>query len=93
MGIRGRRRVRILDSDILRHVGVRAMEAGRVYQRQGRMVAFEERPPEIVASVRGSSRVPYRVSVTVTPAEREGLRIKGRCSCPVGAFASISRRP
>ena len=86
MGIWGRRRVRILDSDILRHVGVRAMEAGRVYQRQGRIVAFEERPPEIVASVRGSSRVPYRVSVTVTPAEREGLRIKGRCSCPVGAF-------
>ena len=78
--------MRISDGDILRHVGARALEAGRVYQRQARIVSFEERPPDIVASVRGSSRVPYRVSVTVTPAEREGFRIRGRCSCPVGAF-------
>ena len=82
----GRRRVRISDSDILRHVGARAMEAGRIYTRQGRIVSFEERPPEIAALVRGSLSVPYRVSVTVTPAESEGLRIKGRCSCPVGAY-------
>jgi superfamily II DNA or RNA helicase len=86
MGLQGRRRVRISDSDILRHVGARAMEAGRVYHRQGRIVSFEERPPEIEAQVRGSSPVPYRVRITVTPVEREGLRIKGECSCPVGAY-------
>ena len=85
-GVQGGRRVRILDSDILRHVGARAMEAGRIYTRQGRIVSFEERPPEISALVRGSSAVPYRVSVTVTPAESAGVRIQGRCSCPVGAY-------
>jgi hypothetical protein len=86
MGFQGGRRVRFSDSDILRHVGARAMEAGRVYHKQGRVVSFEERPPEILAQVRGSSRVPYRVSITITPAEMEGVRIKGHCSCPVGAF-------
>nr|WP_210302478.1 DEAD/DEAH box helicase [Rhodoblastus sphagnicola] len=62
------------------------MEAGRVYRRQGRIVSFEESPPEILALVRGSSRVPYRVSVTVASAEDDSVRIKGRCSCPVGAY-------
>jgi len=61
------------------------MEAGRIYTRQGRIVSFEERPPDIVASVRGSSRVPYRLRVTVTPSERGGVDITGYCSCPVGA--------
>ena len=78
--------MRFSDTDILRHVGSRASEAGRVYQRQGRILSFEERPPEIEALVRGSSQVPYRVNITVTPREKEGVRIKGDCSCPVGAY-------
>ena len=62
------------------------MEAGRVYHRQGRVVSFEERPPEILAQVRGSSPVPYRVRITITQVEREGVRINGYCSCPMGAY-------
>jgi len=78
--------VRISDSDILRHVGARAAEAGRVYQRQGRVVAFEESPPEIVARVQGSSSTPYSVRIKVAAADGQGPRIEGACSCPVGAY-------
>jgi len=62
------------------------MEAGRVYHRQGRILSLQERPPEIEALVRGSSQVPYHVRITVTPCETVGVRIKGDCSCPVGAY-------
>jgi|GEM_PF-7113820 len=62
------------------------MEAGRVYHRQGRILSLQERPPEIEALVRGSSQVPYHVRITVTPCEKVGVRIKGDCSCPVGAY-------
>ena len=62
------------------------MEAGRVYHRQGRILSLEERPPEIDALVRGSSQVPYRVKIMVTAREKEGVRIRGDCSCPVGAY-------
>ena len=78
--------MRISDGDILRHVGARAFEAGRVYQRQGRVLALEERPPEIVARVRGSSPAPYSVHIKIAAAEGQGARIDGACSCPVGAF-------
>ena len=78
--------MRIPDSDILRHVGARAAEAGRVYQRQGRVVAFEESPPEIVARVQGSSPTPYSVRIKVAAADGQGPRIEGACSCPVGAY-------
>jgi hypothetical protein len=78
--------VRISDNDILRHVGARAAEAGRVYHRQGRVVAFEESPPEIVARVQGSSPTPYSVRVKVAAADGQGPRIEGACSCPVGAY-------
>ena len=77
--------MRISDSDILRHVGARAFEAGRVYQRQGRVVALEDRPTEIVAWVRGSSPAPYSVRIRIA-ADGQGVRIEGACSCPVGAF-------
>ena len=62
------------------------MEAGRVYRRQGRIVDFDARPPEITAQVRGSSPNPYHVKIKVTTAERQGVRIEGACSCPVGAY-------
>jgi superfamily II DNA or RNA helicase len=62
------------------------MEAGRVYRRQGRVVGFDERPPEITAEVRGSSPIPYQVKIKVMAADRQGLRIEGACSCPVGAY-------
>ena len=85
-GVEGRRKVRISESEILRHVGARAMEAGRVYRRQGRVIGFDERPPEITAIVSGSVRTPYQVTIKVTAAERQGVRIEGACSCPVGAY-------
>ena len=62
------------------------MEAGRVYRRQGRILSFEERPPEIEALVRGSSPAPYRVRIAITPVEKLGVRIKGECSCPMGGY-------
>ena len=73
------------DSDILRHVGSRAMEAGRIYHRQGRVLSLEEHEQEIDAVVRGSARQPYSVKIVLTR-EGSGVRIKGSCTCPVGAY-------
>ncbi|TCL90142.1 SNF2 family DNA or RNA helicase [Rhizobium sp. PP-WC-2G-219] len=72
------------DSDILRAVGANAFSAGKAYQRQGRVIAFQWHGDDgIAAQVQGSDRKPYRLSISIEPNHTGRVVIEGDCSCPV----------
>ncbi|CZT37218.1 DEAD/DEAH box helicase [Rhizobium sp. 9140] len=72
------------ESDILRAVGANAFSAGKAYQRQRRVIAFQwDGDDGIAAQVQGSDRRPYRLSIFIGANERSGSVIEGDCSCPV----------
>jgi hypothetical protein len=72
------------ENDILLHVGPRALEAGRVYQRQRRILEFERDRDKIFAKVQGNERRPYAQTIAVTRSAAEKIVIHSDCSCPVG---------
>lgn len=73
------------ESDVLRHVGPRALEAGRVYQRQRRVLEFDRTDAEISARVQGNERRPYLQNVALRPSDDGRTNFTSDCSCPVGA--------
>lgn len=65
--------------DIVGWLGALEVAKGEAYLRQGRVERFDYSHPTLTASVRGTARHPYRVSVRF--AEKH---IFSRCSCPLG---------
>jgi superfamily II DNA or RNA helicase len=60
--------------------GERAFQAGAQYVREGRVLKAERiGETEIVATVRGSDKMPYTQTITL-----DGRAIDGYCTCPVG---------
>jgi len=72
------------ENDILRHVGPRALEAGRIYQRQRRVFRYENGGDNISAQVQGNEHRPYAQDIEVTRSAGGALQIRSDCSCPVG---------
>ena len=73
------------ENDILLHVGPRALEAGRVYQRQRRVTSFENHGDgAMTATVQGNERRPYRQDISVARRATGQIVIESDCSCPVG---------
>ncbi len=73
------------ENDILLHVGPRALEAGRVYQRQRRVTSFDNHGDgAMTATVQGNERRPYRQDISVTRRATGRIDIESDCSCPVG---------
>jgi hypothetical protein len=73
------------ENDILLHVGPRALDAGRVYQRQGRVTGFENRGDgAMTATVQGNERRPYRQDIAIARRATGQIIIASECSCPVG---------
>jgi superfamily II DNA or RNA helicase len=72
------------ENDIMRAVSANAFAAGKAYQRQGRVVAFQwDGDDDIVAQVQGSDRKPYRLSISIGSNRKGQVSIEGDCSCPV----------
>jgi len=72
------------ENDIVRAVGAKAFAAGKTYQRQRRVIAFQWADDDgIVAQVQGSERKPYRQSITLDTRRKGQLVVEGYCSCPV----------
>ncbi len=72
------------ENDILLHVGLRALEAGRVYQRQRRVQAFDVVGDRCAATVQGNERRPYTQTIVVSCSSSRKVSIHSDCSCPVG---------
>ena len=73
------------ENDILLHVGPRALEAGRIYQKQRRVTDFENHGGGVMtARVQGNERRPYHQDITVTRTAAGKTVIESDCSCPVG---------
>ncbi len=73
------------ENDILLHVGPRALEAGRIYQKQRRVTDFENHGGGVMtARVQGNERRPYHQDITVTRRAAGKTVIESDCSCPVG---------
>ncbi len=70
------------ENDIDRRCGYGPTEAGRRYYRQARVVEFSREGDTIRSSVKGSERIPYRQTITLTE-RRDGVEISARCSCPM----------
>ncbi|WQO48771.1 hypothetical protein U8C42_28845 (plasmid) [Sinorhizobium medicae] len=72
------------ENDIIGAVGVNAFSAGRAYQRQGRVIAFELGDDgDITSQVRGSSPKPYRQRIFIDTNRKGRVAVEGNCSCPV----------
>ncbi|MFZ3180647.1 MAG: hypothetical protein WA156_10660, partial [Methylocystis silviterrae] len=73
------------ENDILLHVGPRALEAGRIYQKQRRVSDFENHGGGVMtARVQGNERRPYQQDISVTRTAAGRTVIESDCSCPVG---------
>ena len=72
------------ERDIDRCCGHAATEAGRRYHRQARVVQHARDGETIRSAVKGSEKIPYRQTIALT-AGSGGVRVAGRCTCPVGA--------
>lgn len=72
------------ESDILLHVGSRALEAGRIYQKQRRVLEFANGGDSISAKVQGNERQPYKQDIDVKRAATGKVTIRSDCSCPIG---------
>ena len=72
------------ENDILLHVGPRALEAGRVYQKQRRVLEFANGGDSISAKVQGNERRPYVQDISVARSAAGKVTIRSDCSCPVG---------
>jgi superfamily II DNA or RNA helicase len=72
------------ENDITGAVGANAFSAGKAYQRQGRVIAFEWGDDgDITSQVRGSSPKPYRQRIFIDTNRKGGVVVEGNCSCPV----------
>src|SRR5512136_2999259 len=72
------------ENDILLHVGPRALEAGRLYQKQRRVSDFSNGGDSIAAKVQGNERRPYVQDINVSRSAVGKVTIESDCSCPVG---------
>jgi len=72
------------EHDIILHVGPRAMEAGRSYQRQRRVTGLLVDGQTFASQVQGGERRPYRQQIEVMRSTAGGIRFRSECSCPVG---------
>ena len=72
----------VTEYDIARRCGHGPTEAGRRYHRQARVVEFSREGDTVRSAVKGSERVPYRQTITLSE-RRGGVEIAGRCNCPM----------
>ncbi len=65
------------------HAG--SLEAGRIYEMRGRVqdLTFSADGRTITATTIGTAPDPYRQHIQLQPTAYDGLRIVGRCTCPV----------
>lgn len=75
--------VRYSESDILREMSPKLLDAARSYVNQGRVAAFTQDGDFIFARVVGQARRPYEQTIGL-PDARRGVGIAGECTCPVG---------
>ena len=72
-----------MENDILLYVGPRALETGRVNQRQRRVTSFEyHRDGVVTATLEGNERRPYRQDISVS--------LRGPANPPNGAARALS---
>jgi superfamily II DNA or RNA helicase len=66
--------------------GPRALQAGTLYQRQGRVteVVVEENGRRITARVQGNETRPYRQTIAIEEKTPGRIVVSGECTCPVG---------
>ncbi len=74
--------LRFTEQDIRRWCGHNALEAGRRYFKQARVVAFARDADTIRSSVKGSEKQPYEQTITLSGAENRPT-LSGICTCPV----------
>ena len=72
------------ESDILLHVGPRALAAGRVYQQHRRVLQYDDSGASILARVQGSERRPYEQDIDITGPAAGQTIIRSACNCYVG---------
>lgn len=72
------------ETDVTRHCGSGASEAGRRYHRQARVVEFSRDGDTIRSAVKGSMKALCRQTIALTE-RRDGVGIAGRCTCPMQA--------
>jgi superfamily II DNA or RNA helicase len=72
------------EKDILLHVGPRALEAGRIYQRQRRVAQFDHRGDALCARVQGNVSRPYQLEIRIGRNAAGQTVIESECTCPVG---------
>lgn len=74
------------DATLVAACGRRALEAGSLYQAQGRVteLSVSDDGREVEARVRGSERQPYRQVIAINGQKPGRIGIDGECSCPVG---------
>ncbi len=74
--------LRFTEQDIRRWCGHNALEAGRRYFKQARVVAFARDGDTVRSSVKGSENQPYKQTITLSGSEGRPT-LSGICSCPV----------
>ncbi|MDR1646606.1 MAG: DEAD/DEAH box helicase [Zoogloeaceae bacterium] len=67
--------------DLIQRLGLAVVERGEVYRQQDRVETYSLSLPYFKATVRGTARQPYRVSVLFSVM---GTIQKTACSCPLG---------
>ena len=78
--------IAVTNDDIRRTVSRNAFDAGARSELEGRVQDLRIGPDgfTISASVRGGTRLPYRLGLRLVPGRTGRLTIMGTCSCPVG---------
>ncbi len=71
------------DQDIRRECGSAAFNAGRIYYRQARVMAYSREDDLIQSTVKGSQTKPYRQTIKLS-LKGSGVNVVGHCSCPIG---------
>ncbi|MCJ2073116.1 DEAD/DEAH box helicase [Methylobacterium sp. J-030] len=71
------------EKHILSEVGRNALEAGRQYLRDGRVLAYERDDEVVFGRVLGTDPRPYEQTIDIGDG-RGGVSIAGECTCPVG---------
>ncbi|WFR99174.1 hypothetical protein [Rhizobium tumorigenes] len=80
------------ENDILQAAGHKALPAGKAYQRQGRVMAFQCGENDIVAQVQTSEHKLYRLGIS-SEANHNGLvTIEGDWSCLSPTTENTSRQ-
>ena len=76
--------MRYTESDILLHVGPRALLAGQDYRRRKRILSVKRDDGAIAARVRGSRPSPYGLEIKLAGSDGK-VKFRSTCDCPVGS--------